>query len=886
MSGYPRRWEADGLLRDGRPIHLRPIQPEDADTLRAFHESLSEETVYFRFFAPYPKLSDRDVRRFTELDYVNRVAIVAFLAGELIGIGRYDRVGPHDAEVAFVISDDHQGRGLGSILLEHLAAAARENDIWRFVADVLPANKRMAATFAEAGFTVTSSMEDGVVHVEFDIEPTSESRRVMEAREHRSEAMSVRRLLTPSSVAVVGASRSPGTVGHELLANIVAGGFTGSLHAVHPHAVSILDVPCVPRLLDIEGDVDVAIIAVNSSTVASVVDDAAAKGVLGLVIVSSGFADSDEEGLQRQRELVRRARRAGMRILGPNALGMINTDPAVSLNASLAPRMPERGRVGFFCQSGALGRSILARVAQRQLGLSTFVSAGNRADVSGNDVLQYWEEDPATSIVLLYLESIGNPRKFARLTRRLSLTKPIVAVRTSGSTRINPAGHLVRKSELSKSAIDALLRESGIVQTGTLEELLRVASLLSYQPIPRGKRVRVVSNSDALAVLAVNAAERAELTLGDPIIVSRSISVPDFTETLHSLVNDDEVDSVLVMYVPPVESDIDEEIREAMLSVSMTSTKPISAVLIASDEERHLIAQRGPNGIPVHGSIPLFADVENAMSAIASVANYAQWLREPRGEWLEYDDLDIDAAEEIVLAALADTEGDGGEVALDRDTCSALLTAAGISLWPSIPVSTEDEAVVAGYQLGWPVVVKTTDPRYLGRPELGGVRLSVQNERDLRTAFLSMRDTLDAEAASRLVVQRMAEPGVSCALAAVEDPLLGPVVSFSIGGAVSELLDDTAYRLAPMTDVDAATMVRELRTAPLLFGYRGAKEVQVAALEELLGRLGVLIDAIAQIDRIELTPVIASSVGAAVLEARVVLRKTIADPQVRRLATL
>lgn len=884
MPKYPQHWEADGLLRDGRPIHLRPIRPSDADTLREFHESLSEETIYFRFFAPYPKLSDRDVKRFTELDYVDRVAIVALLGGELIGIGRYDRVGPAEAEVAFVISDRHQGRGLGSILLEHLAAAARENGIWRFVADVLPSNKRMAGTFAEAGFTVSSQFEDGVVHVEFDIEPTTQSRAVMDSRERRSEAMSVRRLLTPSSVAVVGASRSPGTVGHQLLANLVAGGFSGAVHAVHPEASSILGVPCVPRLTDIEGNVDVAIIAVNSATVLQVVDDAAAKGVLGLVIVSAGFADTDADGAQRQRDLVRRARLAGMRIIGPNALGVINTDPTVSLNASLAWPMPSRGRVGFFCQSGALGSSILARVAQRGLGLSTFVSAGNRADVSGNDVLQYWEEDASTAIVLLYLETIGNPRKFARLTRRLSLTKPIVLVRTAGSARTQPSGHLVRRSSLSRAALDSLLSQSGVMQTSTLEELLRVASLLTYQPIPRGRRLAVLSNSDALAVLAVNAAERAELEISEPMILSRSVTRAEFEDRLSRIVADPSTDSVLVLYVPPVESDIDEQIRSALADVSYQSMKPISAVFVADGEASHLIAHLGPHDEAVHGSVPLFADVEDAISAISIVSGYAQWRTEPRGEWLAYPDIDVEHIEAVVSQLLEGVED--GDLELDRDASVRLLGLAGIDVLAQRPVTNEDEAVVAGYALGWPVVVKTVDPRFVGRPELGGVRLNVENERELRTAFLSMQSSLDAEAASKLVVQPMATPGVACAITATDDPLIGPVVSFSIGGMVSELLDDRAHRLAPMTDVDVAGMVREIRTSQLLFGYRGAQHVSVSALEEILGRLGVLIDAVTEIEHVVLTPVVAAPDGAAVVDARVRLRKRAAEPEARRLPSL
>ena len=884
MPEYPQHWEADGLLRDGRPIHLRPIRPDDADALRGFHESLSEETIYFRFFAPYPKLSDRDVRRFTELDYQDRVAIVALLGGELIGIGRYDRVGESEAEVAFVISDQHQGRGLGSILLEHLAAAARENGIWRFVADVLPANKRMAATFAEAGFTVTSQLEDGVVHVEFDIEPTEESRAVMESRERRSEAMSVRRLLTPTSVAVVGASRAPGTVGHELLANVVNGGFTGTLHAVHPEADSILGVPCVRRLSEIEGDVDVAIIAVNSGAVSQIVADAAAKGVLGLIIVSAGFADADAAGVERQRELVREARLAGMRIVGPNALGVMNTDPLVSLNGSLAAPLPARGRLGFFCQSGALGSSILSRIAQRGLGLSTFVSAGNRADVSGNDVLQYWEEDAATTGVLLYLETIGNPRKFARLTRRLSLRKPIVLVRTSGSARTQPSGHMVRRSELSRTALDALLAQSGIMQTSTLEELLQVAGMLAYQPIPQGNRLAVLSNSDALAVLAVNAAERAGLQLEEPHVLTRSVTRSAFEEQLRSVVNDEAVDAVLVLYVPPVESDVDDEVRAGLAAVSYTSSKPIAAVLVANDGDRHLIRRRDQHDLPAHGSVPLFADVEDAISTIAIVTGYAQWLAQPRGEWLTYDDIDLDAAEAFVAAKLESAVDD--VVALNRDDAATLLGFAGIHVLAQRRVLTENDAVVAGYQLGWPVVVKTTDARYVGRPELGGVRLSVENERELRTAFLAMHHALDAAAASQLVVQPMATPGVTCTISAVDDPMIGPVVSFSIGGTVSELLDDRAHRLAPMTDMDVAGMVREIRTSPLLFGYRGTQLVDVDALESLLGRLGVLIDAITEVDRVVLNPVIAAVDGVAVVDATVTLRARPAEPQARRLPSL
>ena len=382
------------VLRDGRPCHVRPIRPDDAPRLVEFHSRLSAETIYFRFFAPYPELSDRDVKRFVNVDYTDRVALVATEGGELIAVARFDKLNPRDAEVAFVVRDDHQSRGLGAVLLEHLAAAAWEIGLRRFVAEVLPNNRKMLGTFREAGYVVSQRMEDGVFHLTFDLEPTDKVMDVRAAREHRSEARSVERLLNPVGVAVIGASRTPGRIGHELLRHLRDYGSQGPLYAIHPEADSILGVPAYRHITDIPQPVDLAVVAVPADSVLPVVAECAAAGVSGLVVVSSGFADTaTDEGRARQRQLVRTARESGMRVVGPNCLGIINTDPRVSLNASLSPLVPGRGRVGLFCQSGALGVTVLETVARRGLGLSSFVSAGNRADVSANDLLQYWESD-------------------------------------------------------------------------------------------------------------------------------------------------------------------------------------------------------------------------------------------------------------------------------------------------------------------------------------------------------------------------------------------------------------------------------------------------------------------------------------------------------------
>src|SRR4051812_43656908 len=427
---YPMHWEADVVLRDGATAHLRPIVPGDAESLARFHDAQSAESIYLRFFAPMPHLSPRDLHRFTHVDNRDRVAFVATLGDAIVGVARYDRLDATSAEVAFNVSDAHQGRGLSSVLLEHLAAAARENGVRQFVAEVLPRNRKMLTVFREAGYEVASRFDDGVISVHFDLDPTERSLAVMEAREHRAESRSMERLLNPRSVAVIGASRRPGTVGHRLLSDLVAGGFTGRLHVVHPEADAVLGVPAVRRLDQLTEPVDLAVVAIAADQVLEIVRDCAAIGVRGLVVVSSGFAETGPQGLARQRELVRVARANGMRVVGPNSWGLINADATVRLNVSLVPQLPIEGRLGLFSQSGGLSVAVLDAVGRRGLGLSTFLSAGNRADVSGNDCLQYWEEDPHTDAVGLYLESFGNPRKFSRIARRLARAKPVIVLKS------------------------------------------------------------------------------------------------------------------------------------------------------------------------------------------------------------------------------------------------------------------------------------------------------------------------------------------------------------------------------------------------------------------------------------------------------------------------
>ncbi len=516
---YPRHWEADVLAADGGVVHLRPIRLDDADRIVALHSRLSERTRYLRYFGAYPQIPPRDLDRLVRVDYTDRVALVAELGDELIAVGRYDRTGeeeaPDTAEVAFVVEDAHQRRGIGSVLLEHLAAAARERGVRAFVAYVLAENPGMVRVFLDAGYHVEREYESGLIHLTFPIEPTEQSVAVTYEREQRAEARSIERLLTPRSVAVIGASGDPRKIGRVVFGNLLDFEPRGPVYPINPDARHVAGVRAYPSVLDVPDDIDLAVVAVPVDAVAGVVEQCAAKRVRGLVVLSGGFGERDARGWRAERELVAAARAHGMRVVGPNCLGVVNTDEAVRLNATLAPlarRTPGRGRVGFFCQSGALGIAILEEAARRGLGLTTFVSAGNRADVSVNDLLQYWESDRDTEVVLLWLESFGNPRKFARLARRLARSKPIVAVKSGRYGTVQP-GLPEYAVPVPDERLPALFEASGVIRVETVAQLFDVGQLLAYQPLPTGRRVAVVTDSSALGALAADACATAGLTL-------------------------------------------------------------------------------------------------------------------------------------------------------------------------------------------------------------------------------------------------------------------------------------------------------------------------------------------------------------------------------------
>ncbi len=915
---YPEYWEADVVLRDGGTGHLRPISPLDADAVQAFHVRQSQNSIYLRFFTYKAKLSAKELKRFTEVDHRDRVAFVITRGADIIGIGRYDRLDdPHEAEVAFNVSDHHQGRGVGSILLEHLAAAARENGIRRFSAEVLPENRKMITVFAEAGYEVERHFDDGVVMLSFDIDPTRRSQAVMEAREHRAEARSMKELLTPSSVAVIGASREWGTVGYALLEHLTDGGFTGRVYAVNPEAFELHGMISHASLAEVPEPVDLAVVAVPHDQVDAVVDDCARAGVKGLLVATAGYADDGDDGLARQRALVHKARAHGMRVVGPASLGLVNTDPAVRLNASMAPDLPRRGALSLFSQSAGLGVLLYASAHRRGLGVSSVISAGNRADVSGNDAMQFWEDDAGTRAVGLYFESIGNPRKFSRIARRLARTKPVIVAKSDVTGLQLPPGHAVRTTEAPPGALDSMLRQSGVMRVETTEQLMDIAQIVASQPLPQGTGVAVFSNSSALGkVVADGVASQgmtvARLETGLQLDTGQSVALPALAAAVGDALGEESVHAAVVTTLPArgltaeaIAACLQECAERAgkpvvasftgILDVRLQLDGLVSAPTLSRAHAQHpgqdaeqdgvdtvqgpldAGAPAAPAGagtaeretaavLPLQRGLPCFPSPGAALAALGAVVRYAQWRARDHGEFLDPDGVDADEASRI-LAEIRTRVADIELTRLTPDECTALMGAYGIRLLPSARFSSADDAVVQAGRLGWPVALKTMDEHLRHRLDLGGVRLNIDDAESLRRNITRMEKVLAPFGSFGMEVQSMAPSGQACSIRAIEDPLLGPVLSFGLAGDSVNLLDDWAHAVPPLSTGDIADLVRAPRASRKLFGYQGLPPADVAAVEDLVARVALLKDHHPEIARLEFNPVLVASSGLTVLSA-------------------
>jgi acetyl coenzyme A synthetase (ADP forming)-like protein len=869
---YPVQFESDVVLRTGRTMHIRPIRPEDRERLVHFYERLSPDSLHARFFATLrPEIAAASSP--VNVDYDREFGAVAEIGGEIEGVAHYFafRKRPEAAEVAFAISDAAQGCGAGTKLLETLVVAAREHDIERFEAEVLSDNNRMLDVFVCMGFDVVRHTEEGVVHLEFPIAPTAAATERAAKRSQTAAYASMRPVFAPRSIAVIGASRRAGQLGREVLHNLRASGFTGELFAVNPRADEIDGVRAYPSLREIHAQIELAIIAVPAEQVEAALDDCIANHVAAVIVISAGFGEVGEEGKRRETALVEKIRAAGIRMVGPNCMGVINTDPAVRMHGTFSAVFPPAGNVAMSSQSGALGLAVLDYARSLNIGFSTFVSVGNKADVSGNDLIQYWAEDPKTDVILLYLESFGNPRKFGDIARRVGRTKPIVAVKAGRSAGgAKAASSHTGALAASDAVVDDLFRQAGIIRTGTLEEMFDVAALLANQPLPKGRRVAILTNAGGPGILAADACEAnglelaqlgdatvtalrsflpAAASVGNPVDMIASASPQQYRRSLELLLADPGVDAVVAIYIPVLPTDAP-GVAEA-IRTSAVSSKTVLATFMSSA------------GVPAAlAPVPSFAFPERAVNALAQVARYAEWRATPAGVSVPFK-LDAGQLRSIVDAAC--TNGGRWLHPLEVD---AMLRAAGIGAPTTVLAMSADDAMEASMCLGFPVALKAYGPELLHKSDVGGVRLDLRDEYSVVTAYNEMAAALGGTMTGA-VVQPMVPGGVEMMLGASWQPSFGHVVAAGAGGTLVELLGDVAFRIHPLTDRDAREMLDELRCTKLLRGYRGHAPVDADAYHQSILRLSALLDICPEIRELDLNPLKVLEHGISAVDARI-----------------
>jgi len=897
-SAYPSQYETEVLLKDGSSILLRPIRREDTECWLTFIHRLSRRTLYLRFLSVPPEMGQEDAVRFCTVDYTNTFAFVAEVLKEqrkeIVAIGRYYRLpNKHSAEVAFAIEDAYQRKGIGTALMEWLADVARENGITIFEADVLGENEQMMTAFRDYGFHITNELEAGVYHITF---PITRTRRVVwkeEERERISTLASLRSILYPRSIAVIGASREPGTIGQLIFQSIMQKGFSGVAYPVNPNADAVMSVKAYPSILDVPGDVDLAVIIVPAKLVAKVAEECGRKGVRAVVVISDGFKERGPEGAARERELRDITLGHGMRLVGPNCMGVINTSPEVKLDATFSPVYPPRGNVAFLSQSGAMGLVILEYANNLNMGISTFVSVGNRADISSNDLLQYWEQDPATKVLLLYLESFGNPRKFSRIARRVSATKPILAVK-GGST---PAGSRAASSHTGALATsdvvsDALFRQAGIIRVNSVEELFDIATLLSNQPVPKGKRLAIVTNGGGLGIIAAEGCahhgvvlpERSRETidglrsivkrdigLNNPLDLTAGATAEEFEGVLKMLANDRDNDAVLTIFIPPTVVDpkaMESAIRR-VIPVFQRCGKPLLVCFMG---------QRGIYGKLGSGSkfVPCYLFPEAAVSALAKAAEYRELATKPKGIIPKIRGIKRARAQRIVEMSM--TRSTQRPLWLSAKEISELLECYGIRAVETLAAETAAKAAALASGIGFPVVVKLNSATIVHKTDVGGVTLDLKSENEVERAFNDIKARLAeigrGHEMEGVTVQRMVKGGMEAIVGVTQDPSFGPLIMFGLGGIYAELFKDVALRLHPLTDLDARELISSIKMAKLFEGFRGSAPSDTQALENLLLRLSALVEDIPEIAELDLNPVkvMPQGEGYWVVDARIMVR--------------
>jgi acetyl coenzyme A synthetase (ADP forming)-like protein len=859
----PRTSFVDVVLRDGSTMRLRPPVAADGPALLAFFEALSPESLYLRFHGR-PRVDERLVDPVLDPDWSERGALIGTYGDRIVALANYVRLRDRSAaEVAFAVADEFQGRGVATRLLERLAEVAATHGIERFLAAVLSANAAMLSVFTDAGFAVTRASAAGETDVALDLAATDVYRSRVDERDHHGVAASLRPFFAPASIAVVGASARRGTIGGELFRNILRGDFAGAAYPVNRSAEPVAGVRAYAAVGDIPDPVELAVVCVPGAAVLAAAEEALAAGATALCVISAGFAETGPSGAERQAALLELTRAHGARLLGPNCLGLAVSAPR--LNATFGPRPLPPGNVGFSSQSGALGLALLERAEERGLGLSSFVSIGNKADVSSNDLLEYWEEDPDTDVVVLYLESFGNPRKFARVARRVARAKPIVAMkagRTASGARA-ASSHTAALAG-SEAAVDALFRHAGVLRVETLEELLDVTSLLSSQPLPSGRNVGVLTNAGGLGILCADACESAglalaqlsaetraalaavlpaEASIANPVDMLGSATAAAYEAALPLVLADPGVDAAIVLFVPPVVAGAEEIAAAIGRSASRSHGKPVLAsVISAGDVGRQLLS----------GGATPFSYPESAARALGRAAERADWLRRPQGRVPDVAGIGRARARELVRAA--------GDRWLSPDEARELLVAYGVPVVAERRARSVDEAVEGAETIGYPVVVKSAVPG-AHKTEIGAVALDLRDGEAVRDAALRIGPPL--------VVQPLVSGGVELLVGGLQDPLFGPLVALGPGGTLAELIGEVAFRLAPLTDVDAEELVATGKVGRLLAGFRGSPAADDRAVVDTVLRVGLLVGDLPEVAELDLNPIVAGPAGCLAVDARI-----------------
>jgi acyl-CoA synthetase (NDP forming)/GNAT superfamily N-acetyltransferase len=871
------------VLTDGNLVHLRPPVGSDRAALRALHEGLSERSSYFRYFSLSGRagaehidhlLGGRDV---SDAHSSDLASLIALIGGEVAGLASYERLPTQDeAEVALLVDDDHQGLGIGTLLLEALAVHATANGVARLVAEVLPNNTHMLNVFRSAGFAARTRYSDGTVHVDLPLARTAALLDAAGERERAAAAQSITHLLAPGSIAVFGAGRTGG-MGHDLVRSLVDGGFTGALYPVNPHARTVYDRPAVATAADLPPGVELAFVAVPAGGVLQVAAECAAAGVRNLVVVASGFSETGAIGENVERQLVVLARRAGMRVVGPNCLGVVNTAPAIRMNATVVGARPLPGRLGMMSQSGALGTTLLDAATQRGLGVSTFVSVGNKADVSSNDLLLYWEQDEATDVAALYIDSFGNPSKFARIARRVARRKPVLVIKP-GRGAPGP-GPTHKAAALDRVATeDALFTQAGVLRVNSVPELLAVADVLLSQPLPPGRRVAVLSNSRSVGVLAGDACVTAGLEMptlagptqeavqasapgstvvANPVDLTAAAGPAEYRAAIGALLAADEVDAVLVVHTTLHVGGHD-EVAAAVNAAAVGSAKPTLASYVGGGA--------APVDVVSRGGAPAFDYPEVAAAALAQAAEYAEWRHQPAGQAPELPGAQPVVARRRLHEVLA-SRPDGCWV--PSSVVAQVLGDYGVLLVPGSVVRSPAQAAEFADGLGSSVALRALSPDLGTELADGTMRFWLPDGAAAWQAYAEMAARLGERMGGAAVVRPMVPGGTELVIRVAQDWLFGSVIMLGFGGNTGDLMGDRAYRLLPLTDLDADRLISSLRCSPLLFGYQDRPRADVEALADVLLRVAGLVEDVPQVAELTLNPVVVSESDAVVCDARI-----------------